>query len=47
MTLVSTILLGIFGSLLDGAIACVLKLGTSPYQPGGWILATIGAMSTG
>lgn len=39
-----TILLGIVGSLVGGAIAYVLRLGTSPYQPGGWILSIIGAI---
>jgi uncharacterized membrane protein YeaQ/YmgE (transglycosylase-associated protein family) len=40
----STIILGILGSLLGGGIAYLLKLGTSPYEPGGWLLATIGAV---
>jgi uncharacterized membrane protein YeaQ/YmgE (transglycosylase-associated protein family) len=39
-----TILLGVVGALVGGGIAYVLKLGTSPYEPGGWILATIGAV---
>jgi len=44
MSFVATIFLGVFGSLLGGGIAYMLKLGTSPYEPGGWILATIGAI---
>jgi uncharacterized membrane protein YeaQ/YmgE (transglycosylase-associated protein family) len=44
MGLGATILLGIVGSLVGGAIAYVLRLGTSPYQPGGWILSIIGAI---
>lgn len=44
MSLVATIVLGILGSLVGGGIAYVLKLGTSPYEPGGWILATVGAV---
>lgn len=40
----STIILGILGSLLGGGIAYLLKLGTSPYEPGGWLLATIGSV---
>jgi uncharacterized membrane protein YeaQ/YmgE (transglycosylase-associated protein family) len=44
MGLGGTILLGILGSLVGGAIAYVLRLGTSPYQPAGWIMATVGAI---
>jgi len=44
MTLVATIVLGVLGSLVGGGIAYALKLGTSPYEPGGWILATLGAI---
>jgi uncharacterized membrane protein YeaQ/YmgE (transglycosylase-associated protein family) len=40
----STIVLGILGSLLGGGVAYLLRLGTSPYEPGGWILATVGAI---
>lgn len=40
----ATIVLGVLGSLLGGGIAYLLKLGTSPFEPGGWILATIGAI---
>jgi uncharacterized membrane protein YeaQ/YmgE (transglycosylase-associated protein family) len=39
-----TVVLGVLGSLVGGGIAYVLKLGTSPYEPGGWILATVGAL---
>ena len=44
MSIIGTIILGVLGSLLGGGIAYLLKLGTSPYDPGGWILATIGAV---
>lgn len=44
MGILSTIMLGVVGSLLGGGLAYVLKLGTGPYEPGGWILATIGAI---
>jgi uncharacterized membrane protein YeaQ/YmgE (transglycosylase-associated protein family) len=44
MSLVATMVLGVLGSLLGGGIAYVLKLGTTPYEPGGWILATVGAV---
>jgi uncharacterized membrane protein YeaQ/YmgE (transglycosylase-associated protein family) len=44
MSIWATILLGVLGSLLGGFIAWALRLGTSPYEPGGWILATIGAI---
>jgi uncharacterized membrane protein YeaQ/YmgE (transglycosylase-associated protein family) len=44
MGLASTIVLGVLGSLVGGGIAYMLKLGISPYEPGGWILATIGAI---
>ena len=44
MGVASTIVLGVLGSLLGGGAAYLLKLGTSPYEPGGWILATIGAL---
>jgi uncharacterized membrane protein YeaQ/YmgE (transglycosylase-associated protein family) len=40
----ATILLGILGSLLGGGLAYVLRLGTTPYEPSGWILATVGAI---
>lgn len=41
---VSTILLGITGSLLGGGLAYILKLGMTPYQPGGWIMAIVGSI---
>ena len=44
MGVASTIVLGVLGSLLGGGAAYLLKLGTSPYEPGGWILATVGAI---
>ena len=44
MSLPATIVLGVLGSLLGGGIAYLLKLGTDPYMPGGWILATVGAL---
>jgi len=44
MSLLSTIVLGVLGSLVGGGIAYVLKLGTSSYEPAGWIMATIGAL---
>ncbi len=44
MSLLATIVLGVVGSLLGGVVAYMLKLGTSPYEPVGWILATIGAV---
>lgn len=40
----ATMVLGILGSLVGGGIAYALKLGISPYEPGGWILATVGAI---
>jgi uncharacterized membrane protein YeaQ/YmgE (transglycosylase-associated protein family) len=39
-----TIVLGIAGSLLGGGIGYLLHLGTSPYEPGGWILSIVGAV---
>ena len=44
MGLLATMVLGVLGSLLGGGVAYLLKLGTSPYAPGGWILATLGAL---
>jgi len=40
----ATILLGVVGSLLGGGLAYLLNFGRDPYQPGGWIMATIGAI---
>jgi uncharacterized membrane protein YeaQ/YmgE (transglycosylase-associated protein family) len=44
MGMVGTIILGILGSLLGGGIAYMLRLGVSPYQPGGWIMSILGAI---
>ena len=44
MGFLSTIILGVCGSLVGGGIAYLLNLGATPYEPGGWILATIGAI---
>jgi uncharacterized membrane protein YeaQ/YmgE (transglycosylase-associated protein family) len=35
MGLISTIALVVLGSLIGGDLACLLRLGTSPYEPGG------------
>jgi len=40
----ATIILGICGSLLGGGAAYLLRLGTSPYEPAGWIFSIIGAI---
>lgn len=39
-----TMLLGILGSFLGGGVAYLLGFGTSPMEPGGWILSIIGAI---
>jgi len=44
MGIVPTVILGVLGSLVGGGIAYLLNLGASPYGPGGWILATLGAV---
>jgi uncharacterized membrane protein YeaQ/YmgE (transglycosylase-associated protein family) len=44
MGILGTIVLGILGSMLGGAIAYVLRLGTMPYTPGGWIMSILGAI---
>lgn len=44
MSTAATIVLGVLGSLVGGGIAYLLQLGTSPYEPGGWVLATVGAL---
>jgi len=44
MGIVPTVILGVLGSLVGGGIAYLLNLGTSPYEPGGYILATLGAV---
>jgi uncharacterized membrane protein YeaQ/YmgE (transglycosylase-associated protein family) len=41
---IATILLGIVGSVVGGMIAYLLRLGTEPYQPSGWIFSIIGAI---
>jgi uncharacterized membrane protein YeaQ/YmgE (transglycosylase-associated protein family) len=41
---VGTILLGICGSLVGGALAYVLRLGTTPYAPAGYIFSILGAI---
>ena len=44
MSWVATTILGMLGSLVGGGIAYVLRLGSSPYEPAGWILAILGAI---
>jgi len=44
MGLGGTMVLGIVGSVLGGGIAYLLRLGTSPYEPGGWIMSILGAI---
>jgi uncharacterized membrane protein YeaQ/YmgE (transglycosylase-associated protein family) len=44
MGMAGTILLGVTGSLLGGGLAYVLRLGTAPYEPAGWIFSIIGAI---
>lgn len=44
MGLFSTMLLGILGSFLGGGVAYLLRIGTSPYEPGGWIMSILGAI---
>src|SRR5438045_5817130 len=39
-----TVLVGITGSLLGGGATYLLGYGTSPTQPAGWIMSTIGAI---
>jgi uncharacterized membrane protein YeaQ/YmgE (transglycosylase-associated protein family) len=39
-----TIVLGIAGSLLGGAVAYLFHLGANPYEPAGWILSILGAV---
>lgn len=41
---VGTMLLGIVGSLIGGGLAWMLRLGTGPYEPAGWIMSIIGAV---
>lgn len=44
MGTLATLMLGVTGSLLGGGLAYVLRLGTTPYQPAGWIFSIIGAI---
>lgn len=39
-----TMILGVLGSFLGGGVGYLLGFGTSPYQPGGWILSIVGAI---
>ena len=39
-----TILIGIVGSFIGGAISYLLLGATNPYQPSGWIMSLIGAI---
>lgn len=41
---ITTMVLGIIGSLVGGFIAYALKLGTGTYDPAGWILSILGAV---
>lgn len=44
MGIFATMLLGILGSFLGGGIAYLFGFGTSPAQPGGWIMSILGAI---
>ena len=44
LSLIQTIVLGILGSIVGGALAYVLRLGLYSYQPAGWIFSIVGAM---
>jgi uncharacterized membrane protein YeaQ/YmgE (transglycosylase-associated protein family) len=44
MGMVGTIILGILGSLLGGGIAYMLRFGTTPFEPSGWIMSILGAV---
>jgi uncharacterized membrane protein YeaQ/YmgE (transglycosylase-associated protein family) len=44
MSWVATTILGMLGSLVGGGLAYLLRLGTSPYDPAGWILSILGAI---
>ena len=44
MGMAGTIVLGVLGSLMGGGIAYLFRLGTSPYEPAGWILSIVGAI---
>jgi uncharacterized membrane protein YeaQ/YmgE (transglycosylase-associated protein family) len=41
---IATICLGIVGSLVGGFLSYMLRLGTSPYEPAGWIMSILGAI---
>jgi uncharacterized membrane protein YeaQ/YmgE (transglycosylase-associated protein family) len=41
---IATTILGMLGSLVGGGIAYLLHLGTSPFEPAGWIFAILGAI---
>jgi len=41
---VGTIILGITGSMLGGGVAYLLRMGTSPYEPAGWLFSIGGAI---
>lgn len=44
MGMVGTIILGILGSMLGGGLAYLFHMGTSPYEPAGWIMSILGAL---
>lgn len=44
MGLLSTMFLGVVGSFAGGGIAYILQFGSSPYQPGGWLMSILGAV---
>jgi len=41
---IATMVLGIIGSFVGGFLAYLLKLGTDPYSPAGWIMSILGAI---
>lgn len=44
MGMPGTMILGILGSLVGGGLSFLLRLGTGPYHPGGWIMSVLGAI---
>jgi uncharacterized membrane protein YeaQ/YmgE (transglycosylase-associated protein family) len=44
MSWVATTILGVLGSLVGGGLAYLLHLGSSPYEPAGWIFSILGAI---
>ena len=44
MGMAGTMILGILGSLFGGGLAYLLRLGTTPYEPAGWIMSVVGAI---